>query len=194
MPQWVTPDLLTGFGVAGAFAIFLGYALSGLGEEWLWLAIAGYVAQWFGDSMDGSLARYRKIERPRFGFFIDHSCDGLTLLLILMGIGLSPYVQIEAALITLAGYLLLSIHAYLATHVLGEMRLSYLAMGPTELRFALIGTTLMMMWLGYDPGLFGRISGFDIMFAGVGGILIAIFVVQTLKTARQLATEESRRG
>jgi len=193
MPMWVTPDFLTSFGVVGAFAIFAGYALSLFGVAWLWLAIVGYVMQWFGDSMDGSLARFRKIERPRFGFFIDHSCDGLTLLLILAGIGLSPYVTLSIALVTLAGYLLLSIHAYLATHVLGEMRLSYLSLGPTELRFALIFTTFMMMVMGYDRDWFYPVSGFDLLFGGAGAIMIVIFVVQTLKTARQLAAEDSKK-
>ncbi|KPL67076.1 CDP-alcohol phosphatidyltransferase [Erythrobacter sp. SG61-1L] len=192
LPAWVTPDLLTGTGVAGAVAIFAGYALSTFSVYWLWLAIAGYVIQWFGDSLDGSLARFRKIERPHFGYFIDHSCDGLTLLLILAGIGLSPYVSFNVAMVTLAGYLLLSIHAFLATHVLGEMRLSYLAMGPTELRFVLIGTTFVMMIMGYDRDWFADVSGFDLTFGGAGALMILIFVVQTLKTAKQLAAEERR--
>jgi len=193
MPAWVTPDRLTGLGVVGSFVIFAGYALSTVDYNWLWFAILGYVMQWFGDSMDGSLARFRKIERPRFGFFIDHSCDGLTLLLILAGIGLSPYVQLEVALITLSGYLLLSIHAYLATHVLGEMRLSYLSLGPTELRFALIFITFMMMVLGHDRDWFYPVSGFDLVFGAAGAIMILIFVVQTLKTGRQLSIEDSRK-
>lgn len=192
MPRWVTPDLLTGTGVLGAVAIFAGYALSTYGAGWLWLAIAGYVMQWFGDSMDGSLARFRKIERPRFGFFIDHSCDGLTLLLILSGIGLSPYVSFDIAMVTLAGYLLLSIHAFLATHVLGEMRLSYLSLGPTELRFVLIGITFVMMGMGYDRDWFAHVSGFDLTFAGAGALMIVIFIIQTLKTAKQLSAEDRR--
>ena len=90
MPRWVTPDLLTALGMVGAFAIFAGYAASGLHVGWLWLSIAGYAVQWFGDSMDGSLARFRHIERPSYGYFIDHSCDGLATLLILAGMGASP--------------------------------------------------------------------------------------------------------
>ena len=102
MPRWVTPDLLTGFGMVGAFAIFAGYAASNWGVDWLWLAIAGYAIQWFGDSMDGSLARHRKIERPSYGYFIDHSCDGLATLLILAGMGASPYIRMDVALVALA--------------------------------------------------------------------------------------------
>lgn len=187
MPAWVTPDKLTSLGMVGALMTFAGYVASNLVASWLLLAIAGYVVQWFGDSMDGSLARYRRIERPSYGYFIDHSCDGLATLLILAGIGLSPFVTMDVALVALAGYLLLSIHAYLSARVLGEFKLSYLAAGPTELRLMLIALTLMMMMLGSGPGVFGKLSGFD-LFVGVAGmILILLFVIQTLITGRRLA-------
>ncbi len=190
MPAWVTPDLLTILGVIGAVMTFAGYVASNFGSNWLLLAIAGYVVQWFGDSMDGSLARYRQIERPSYGYFIDHSCDGLVVLLILAGMGLSPFVTMDIAMVALAGYLLLSIHAYLSARVLGEFKLSYLSAGPTELRFLLIGLTIMMMELGYGPGLFGAWSGFDIFVGTVAAILIALFIGQTLFTGRRLARQE----
>src|SRR3546814_2836657 len=88
--------------MVGAVAIFLGYALSTFSAEWLFLALAGYVVQWLGDSLDGSLARFRHIERPSYGYFIDHSCDGLAGLLIFAGMGLSPFVTMDIALIALA--------------------------------------------------------------------------------------------
>lgn len=192
MPMWVTPDLLTVIGVVGAIAVFAAYTASALHSGWLWLAIGGYCIQWFGDSMDGSLARYRKIERPSYGYFIDHSCDGIATLLILAGMGLSPYVRLDVALIALAGYLLLSIHAYLAARVLSEFRLSYLAAGPTELRLVLIALTLAMLVLGSGPGFFGAISGFDLFVGIVGIVLILLFVGQTLLTAKRLAADERR--
>lgn len=196
MPGCVTPDLLTGIGMVGAFMVFGGYVASNFGEEWLWLSIAGYVVQWFGDSTDGSLARFRKIERPRYGYFLDHSCDGLATTLVVTGIGLSPYVTLEWALVALAGYLLLSIHAFLSVRVLGELKLSYLNAGPTELRFMLIALTLAMMWFGHaGEGWFGAISGFDLFTGSVGTILIVLFVLQTAVTARRLAAmEPSRNG
>ncbi|WP_150295240.1 CDP-alcohol phosphatidyltransferase family protein [Sphingobium estronivorans] len=190
MPAWVTPDRLTALGMIGAFMIFLGYVGSNLSSSWLLLAIAGYVVQWFGDSMDGSIARFRRIERPSYGYFIDHSCDGLATLLILAGIGLSPFVTMDVAMAALAGYLLLSIHAYLSARVLGEFKLSYLAAGPTELRLMLIGLTLMMMALGSGPGYFGLLSGFDLFVGTVAFILILLFVIQTLVTGRRLARSE----
>src|SRR3546814_931799 len=142
--------------------------------------------------MDGSLARYRRIERPSYGYFIDHSCDGLATFLILAGMGLSPFVRFDIALIALAGYLLLSIHAFLSARVLGELRPSYLSAGPTELRLMLIALTLMMMTLGSAPGVFGAISGFDVFVGTAGTALILLFVMQTLVTGRRLALRESR--
>ncbi|UZW57164.1 CDP-alcohol phosphatidyltransferase family protein [Sphingobium sp. JS3065] len=187
MPAQVTPDVLTATGMVGAVMIFAGYAASNADPAWLLIAIIGYVVQWFGDSMDGSLARFRQIERPSYGYFIDHSCDGLATLLILAGIGLSPYVTMDVALIALAGYLLLSIHAFLSARVLGEFKLSYLSAGPTELRIMLIALTVMMMMLGAGPGLFGVWSGFDLFVGGVGSILILLFVGQTWVTGQRLA-------
>lgn len=195
LPLWVTPDKLTGFGVFGALVIFAGYALSAYSLHWLWLAIAGYVFQWFGDSLDGSIARWRKIERPKFGYFIDHSVDGLVILLIMAGMGMSPYVRMDAALFATAGYLLLSIHAYLAARVLSEFKLSYLNFGPTELRFLLIGLTLVMMWLGPDAGRTDpRTTGFDWFVGIAAAVLNTLFIWQTLVTARRLDLMERPKG
>ena len=191
MPAWITPDFLTITGMIGAAAIFAGYAASIYGAVWLWLAIGGYAVQWFGDSMDGSLARFRKIERPSFGYFIDHSCDGFATLLIMAGMGLSPYVRLDVALVALSGYLLLAIHAFLSAKVLNELKLSYVAFGPTELRLVLISLTLAMMAFGRGPTYFGALSGFDLVIGIAGLILIALFVIQTLVTGRRLAKGEA---
>lgn len=192
MPPWMTPDMLTGIGMLGAVMVFAGYVAGNLGDGWLWLSIAGYVVQWFGDSMDGSLARFRKIERPRYGYFLDHSCDGLATALVVIGIGLGNYVLLEVALVALAGYLLLSIHAFLSVRVLGELKLSYLNAGPTELRFVLVGLTLAMIAAGPEPVLFGTFTWFDVMVGGTGLLMIVLFVKQTVTTARRLAVEEPR--
>lgn len=188
MPAWVTPDLLTLCGLAGAALVFAGYVASLASPAWLWLAIGGYALQWFGDSMDGSLARYRRIERPSYGYFVDHSCDGIATLLILGGIGLSPFVRLDVALVALTGYLLLSIHVYLAARVTGEFRLSYLAGGPTELRIILVALTVAMLVFGPGPQLFGLTTGFDIFVGAAGTLLIVLFVSQTVATARRIAS------
>ncbi|MGV2496438.1 CDP-alcohol phosphatidyltransferase family protein [Pelagerythrobacter aerophilus] len=190
MPGWVTPDMLTFTGMFGAVLVFAGYLASNLDAGWLWLSIAGYVVHWFGDSLDGSLARFRKIERPRYGYFLDHSCDGFATMLVVVGIGLSAYVELEVALIALAGYLLMSIHAFLSVRVLGELRLSYLNAGPTELRLILIGLTLTMLIAGRENPIIWQLNGFDLFVGGTGLLLIVLFVVQTFSTARRLAKEE----
>ena len=189
LPGWVKPDQLTTLGLIGAAMVLAGYAASAVDRQWLWLAIAGFFVHWFGDSLDGSLARYRQIERPRFGYFIDHSADGLGNLMIVGGLGLSPFVRLDVSLLALAGYYLLSIHAFLAVRVLGELRLSYAAAGPTELRLALIGMTLLMFFYGGEAYGIGPLSAFDLAVALVAGILIILFVVQTITTGRRIAEQ-----
>lgn len=189
LPAWVKPDHLTTLGLVGAAMVMAGYAASGSDRQWLWFAIAGFFVHWFGDSLDGSLARFRQIERPRFGYFIDHSADGIGNLMIVGGLGLSPFVRLDVALLALAGYYLLSIHAFLAVRVLGELRLSYAAAGPTELRLALIALTIAM-W-SYDDQV-PRVAGmsvFDVIVAIVAGLLIALFVIQTITTGRRITRE-----
>ena len=105
LPAWITPDRLTGLALAAAFVIGAAYALSNESPAWLAIAVAGYFVHWFGDSLDGTIARYRRIERPRFGYFIDHSCDGLATLLIIGGIGASPYLRVDIALFVVVAYL-----------------------------------------------------------------------------------------
>lgn len=194
LPRWVTPDMLTATGMVGALMVFSGYVGSNLDRGWLWLAVAGYLVHWFGDSLDGSLARFRKIERPRYGYFLDHSCDGFATMLLVVGIGLTPYVELEAALIALAGYLLMSIHAFLSVRVLGELRLSYFNAGPTELRMVLIALTIAMYAAGREPPLIGQLNVFDLFVGGVGLVLVALFLLQTARTARRLAIEEPPRN
>jgi len=189
MPDWVTPDKLTSLGVIGAAVTFVGYAASGYGDVWLWIAIVGYFLQWFGDSLDGNLARYRRIERPRYGYFIDHSCDGIVTLLILAGMGFSPFVRVDLAMFAVTGYLLLSIHSYLAARVMGEFKLSYGIAGPTELRFLLIGMTIAMMFS--DPVRRPLFSGFDMIVGGVGALFVVLFLSQTLVAGRRLAKADA---
>ena len=193
LPRWITPDILTAIGMFGAFMVFAGYLSSNVDEDWLWLSIGGYVVHWFGDSLDGSLARFRRIERPRYGYFLDHSCDGFATMLVVVGIGLSSYVELTVALIALVGYLLMSIHAFLSVKVVGELRLSYLNAGPTELRLVLIGLTLAMLIAGPENPIIWHLNGFDLFVGGVGLLLIGLFVLQTATTARRLAKEEPAR-
>lgn len=186
LPAWVTPDQLTVLALLGAAAVFAGYAGSNFDRDWLWLPVAGYVVHWFGDSLDGSLARFRSIERPRYGYFVDHSADVLGSLFILGGLGASPFVRLDVSLIALAGYYLLAIHTFLAARVIGEFKLTYIAAGPTELRLLLIGLTFAMYAFGQSTPRFMGLSLFDWLVGGVGLLLIALFVVQTCRMALRL--------
>ena len=114
-------------------------------------------------------------------------------MLVVVGIGLSSYVELTVALIALVGYLLMSIHAFLSVKVVGELRLSYLNAGPTELRLVLIGLTLAMLIAGPENPIIWHLNGFDLFVGGVGLLLIGLFVLQTATTARRLAKEEPAR-
>lgn len=186
LPQWVTPDGLTGLALLAAVAVFAGYALSGIDRDWLWLSVAGYVVHWFGDSLDGSVARFRSIERPRYGYFVDHSADVLGALFILGGLGLSPFVRLDVALVALSGYYMLAAHAFLSARVVGELKLSAIAAGPTELRLLLIALTVAMYVFGSSGPRYWGLGLFDWFVGAVGVLLILLFVTQTLATARRL--------
>src|SRR5512143_1785829 len=134
MPLWVSPDLCTAVGVLGALGIMVSYGLSGLNHNFLWLASAFFVVNWFGDSLDGTLARYRHIERPIYGFFLDHTVDAVTEVMIFLGLGLTPHISFVAASLALVAYLLLSVLVYVRTSAVGEFKLSYGKLGPTEIR------------------------------------------------------------
>ena len=194
LPEWVTPDKLTLLALASSGVIFLAYVLSNFSRDWLWLAVAGYVTHWFGDSLDGSIARYRQIERPRYGYFIDHSCDGIGNLLIVGGIGLSPYVRFDIALLALTGYLLLAVHTFLVAKVMNEFPMSHLGAGPTELRLILIGMTIAMFVAGPRASMVSGFSAFDLFVGAIAAILVTVFVVQTWRIGNLLARRDRGRS
>lgn len=150
LPGWVMPDHLTVLGIASAFGIGICYALSGRGTAYLWAANALWIVDWFGDSLDGTLARVRRIERPRYGYYLDHITDMFAAAAVCIGLGLSPYLLLSVALAILMGFYLMSINVYLETYVLGVFDFGYHYIGPTELRVILIiaGSALA---LGFDP-------------------------------------------
>jgi len=189
MPRWVTPDRLTGVGLLGSVVIFFSYLLTNITAHFLWLASLGLVINWFGDSLDGTLARYRKIERPKYGFFIDHTVDVVSTLLVVFGLGLSPYVRFEIACLALIGYLAMCVFVYIRTYVEGVFKISYGRFGPTEVRLIVILANAVIYFLG-NPTValaFGVLSIYDLIAAIVAIILIIIFVVSTISQARELA-------
>jgi len=138
MPAWVTSDMLTIVGFVGALIIATGYALSNLNLNWLWLASFGFLVNWFGDSMDGSLARVRGTQRKTYGFFIDHNVDVINETIMFVGVGTSPLVNMSFAMAALVAYFMLSVYVYIDCHLKGEMRLTYAGLGPTEFRLGVI--------------------------------------------------------
>ena len=138
LPSWVMPDHLTALGLLASTGIAVSYMLTNRDPAWMWVASALLVVQWYGDSLDGTLARYRKIERPRYGFYLDHLTDAYSTLAIGLGLGFSPYMLLSVGLAITIAYLLLSVNVYLETHVFGEFKLGHGIVGPTEARVLLI--------------------------------------------------------
>ncbi len=137
-PRWMTSDMLTAIGVAGAVVVAVGYVLSNYHMGWLWLASLGYVINWYGDSLDGTLARVRGTQRPIYGFYLDHNIDGVTMAIMCVGAGLSALLNLYIGMAVLAVYLLLSISVYINAHLKGEFKLTYAGMGPTEFRLIMV--------------------------------------------------------
>ena len=131
LPRWVTPDQLTGIGFAGAVLAAAGYAASGTRPDFLWLASVGLVINWFGDSLDGTVARLRRIERPRYGYYLDNSIDCIAQLLLAFGIGLSGYVRFDLCLFALVAYLMVSALSFIRANVSNVFQITYAAVGPT---------------------------------------------------------------
>lgn len=194
MPRWMTPDILTGIGFAGAVLIAVSYYLTNFNPAFLWLASFGFVVNWFGDSLDGTLARFRHIERPRYGFFLDHTLDSLSETIIFIGLGLSPYVNLDLAFLALVGYLLLSIFVFISTYVSGEFKISYGSFGPTEIRAIAILANTVIFFLGNPVvRLFGwNLPLYDLLLGVVAVALYAIFIVSTILRARELNEMEKR--
>lgn len=196
MPRWVTSDMLTCVGVLGALIIAAGYVLSVYDYRWLWLASAGFVVNWFGDSLDGTLARVRNEQRPLYGFFLDHNVDGINETLMFVGLGLSPFVNMGLAMSLLAVYLLLSIYVYISAHLKGEFKLTYAKLGPTEFRLLAIvvntvlvcveplrayGTTWML--LGSEV----RVGALDFVGMAVLVVMVSMLLSNLVRDAREYA-------
>ena len=192
-PTWLTPDICTVIGVLGGVIILVGYILSNYNPAFFWLATFGYIVNWYGDSLDGTLARYRKIERPVYGFFIDHTTDAATQVLIFVGLGLSPYISLTVACLTLVGYLLLSVLVYIRTFVINEFKISYSKLGPTEVRLLAVLLNTVMFFFGMklwpvELGNLGSIAlnPYDLALGIVSLILVFFFLTTAIQEGRRL--------
>lgn len=188
MPAWVTPDILTGVGVFGAGVILLGFWLVNFNRIFLWLASLGFVINWFGDSMDGTLARYRKAQRPRYGFFVDHTVDSFNEVVIFLGLGISPLMRFEIASVALVGYLLMSILIFVRTCVVGEFKISYGKLGPTEARAIAVGVNSLIYFFGNPifQSPIGPLAFYDLVGIVIATLLFSIYIGATVRGALEL--------
>jgi phosphatidylglycerophosphate synthase len=148
LPDWATPDQLTAIGLCGAGLTLLGFIGCRWSDGFLVAVVGGLFLNWFGDSLDGTLARYRAIERPHYGYFIDHSSDLIAQTLIVVGLGVSPYFTVGSSLLVLSLYLLMSSYTYLRVVTERVHRLAYGGMGATEFRLLVAAWALFAAWLG----------------------------------------------
>jgi archaetidylinositol phosphate synthase len=195
MPWWVTPDWLTGIGLLGAILAFGGYAWSSQYPQFLWLASFGLIVNWFGDSLDGSLARFRQIERARYGFYLDNSVDIFEQFLLAIGLGLSGILRIELALLGLAIFYAMSILTLIRARVFGEFSMDYGGLGPTELRVAFVILNLFVLLVPPEPfDVFGISLTYPnaLSLTWITLTIITFFVV-IIKDLRKLATEDPPR-
>jgi phosphatidylglycerophosphate synthase len=192
LPAWAMPDHLTLVGLLASTGIAVAYLLSNRNELWLWAASALLIVQWFGDSLDGNLARYRRIERPRYGYYLDHLTDAYSTLAIGLGLGFSPYMLLAVGLAIVIAYLLLSINVYLETHVFEEFSFSYGNLGPTEVRVLLIVLNIVALSIGPLPfsGLGVGATVFDVFGLAAAFAMIAMLLVRAARNLRGLARLE----
>lgn len=148
VPATVVPDHLTALGVVGGLITAAGFLLSRLSLTWLWLASVGLVINWFGDSLDGTLARVRRIERPRYGFFIDHTSDLFCQIITFLALGASPLTHFGAACLGLITFLLAFVYSLITAHARATMRVTYFYFGPTEIRALLLLGNLLTLAVG----------------------------------------------
>jgi len=202
MPKWVNSDMLTVLGLLGSVLAGVAYAMVGLGtvkgNPWLFVASLGFVINWFGDSLDGTLARYRNMSRPNYGYYTDHAIDGLTSILVFGGIGLSGIARFDVSLIALCGWLLLMMQVFLKTHATGVFEMTSIKIGPTEMRLAIIVLNTLVYFVGAGGSLFDVSIASQVIPVNLGTLVLGVFAIlfllyyiyQIITTGSQLAYED----
>jgi archaetidylinositol phosphate synthase len=188
MPPWVNSDHLTMAGFAAMFLAGASYALARTNRAGLLLATVFLAVNWFGDSLDGTLARVRNRQRPRYGFYVDHMIDTFGGLFLMGGLAISGFLDWRIALGMFIAFLMLSVQVYLATYTVGNFQLSFAKLGPTEIRI-LLAAGNAALWFRPDARIFGspyRLfdAGGIIAIAGMAGMLIVSTICNTVKLYR----------
>lgn len=195
LPESIHADHLTALAVAGTALASVSFALA----RWFPVALVGVVAglalNWFGDSLDGTVARVRRQERPRYGYYVDHVLDVIGATLLMSGLALSGYMTPLVALAVLVAYLLVSAEVFLSTAVGGAFRMSFVRVGPTELRVIVAaGALALLRWPAVDLPALGRVLIFDVAGVVAAAGLLAALAVSAVLMGRQLYVAEPRRS
>ena len=175
MPVWINSDHLTLLGFVAMFFAGVSYLVARWNPVGLLLVNVCLALNWFGDSLDGTIARVRNCQRPRYGFYVDHIIDSFGAVFLMGGLGVSGYVDWRIAMCMLVAFLLLSIESYLTTYTLGEFRLSFAKFGPTEIRI-LLAMGNFVLWFHPNekiPGLPYRLFDFGGVIAALGMLVMA---------------------
>jgi phosphatidylglycerophosphate synthase len=161
-------------------------------SSWLPLVALGVVLNWFGDSLDGSLARFRKAERPRFGFLVDHTCDLFSQIMIIVAFGLSPFLSLVSALVVLLCYLLFSAYTYIraAAHHIHQM--AYIGVGATEFRILMIVWAMIGTAFNLREPLVDGLSRLDAVILFLAGMAVIGLAFKAISDARLVAFEETK--
>src|SRR6476469_7166190 len=192
LPRWILPDDLTALGVASAIGIGIAYAATNADRNWLWVASALRVVHRLGDSLDGTLARVRGIERPRYGYYLDHLVDAISTACIGIGLGLSPFMLLSTGALIVVAYLMLSINVYLESYALGRFAIGYGRIGPTEVRIVLIalnGVLALGTGLGFHVAGIG-LTPIDLVGLGVAVVMCTMLVTRAVANLRRLSRDE----
>ena len=189
-PGWMTSDILTYLGTFGAVVIAAGYVLSAWNINFLWLSSLGFIINWYGDSLYGTLARVRKKQRPIYGYYLDHTVDAINEVMIFVGVGLSGLMHLGIALMALVMYLLLTINVSINAHLKKEFKLTYASMGPTEFRIIMIiiNTLFILIRPLREFSSSITICGYEMIFGAldyIGMIIIIILALMHLATVRR---------
>ena len=188
-PKWMTSDILTYVGTFGAAVIAVGYILSAWNINFLWLSSLGFIINWYGDSLDGTLARVRKTLRPIYGYYLDHTIDAMNEVMIFVGVGLSGLMHLEIALLALVMYFLITINVSINAHLKKEFKLTYAKMGPTEFRIIMIVINTLFALIRPLREFTHSFSlcGHEITFGAldyIGIVIVAVLALMHLTTVR----------
>jgi len=192
LPRGINSDHLTSLALAAMGLAGAAFAAARWDRRALWLVVVALVLNWFGDSLDGTLARVRHAERPRYGFYVDHVLDIAGATLLFGGLACSPFITPSIALTLLIAYLLVAGEVFLTTAVRGVFKMSVGGIGPTELRIILAAGAMALLRDPYVSIGTRTVRLFDLGGALAAAGLLAVFVVSVLRNASALAVAEPR--